>query len=473
MALVYEKKWKIFFLVATSIFMSTLDSSIVNVALPYMMQDLQTDLKTIQWVVLVYLVIVSSLLLTFGRLSDIKGRKLVYVMGFAIFVAGSLLCGMARTPLSLIISRAVQGGGASMLMACSPALIVDAFPVQERGKALGMIGAVVAAGLTTGPVVGGIILEYLSWRYIFYINIPIGTAAVIGGLVVLKGAGSGTGSHEPMDKTGSILLILILSGLIIFMTQISKWGMMSIPSLSFAGLGILAGIAFLINETKSDYPLFDLELLKIKLFIFPVMSSAILFAALFVIIFMMPFYLTYPCGFSASKTGLIMIVPFLFLLVVSPVSGVMYDKIGSRRLCMTGMSVLSISLISLMTLHPSMGVGSILWRIALAGIGTALFVSPNNTVIMSCVPLPRRGIASGAVATARNLGMVIGVALAGLIFTSSFSTLTNGSSLENYLAAMEPFFMISFKRTMAMGAVLSVLGIVVTFARGKEHVNKG
>ena len=473
MALVYEKKWKIFFLVATSIFMSTLDSSIVNVALPYMMQDLQTDLKTIQWVVLVYLVIVSSLLLTFGRLSDIKGRKLVYVMGFAIFVAGSLLCGMARTPLSLIISRAVQGGGASMLMACSPALIVDAFPVQERGKALGMIGAVVAAGLTTGPVVGGIILEYLSWRYIFYINIPIGTAAVIGGLVVLKGAGSGTGSHEPMDKTGSILLILILSGLIIFMTQISKWGMMSIPSLSFAGLGILAGIAFLINETKSDYPLFDLELLKIKLFIFPVMSSAILFAALFVIIFMMPFYLTYPCGFSASKTGLIMIVPFLFLLVVSPVSGVMYDKIGSRRLCMTGMSILSISLISLMTLHPSMGVGSILWRIALAGIGTALFVSPNNTVIMSCVPLPRRGIASGAVATARNLGMVIGVALAGLIFTSSFSTLTNGSSLENYLAAMEPFFMISFKRTMAMGAVLSVLGIVVTFARGKEHVNKG
>jgi len=274
-----------------------------------------------------------------------------------------------------------------------------------------------------------------------------------------------------MDKTGSILLILILSGLIIFMTQISKWGMMSIPSISFAGLSILAGIAFLINEAKSDYPLFDLELLKIKLFIFPVMSSAILFAALFVIIFMMPFYLTYPCGFSASKTGLIMIVPFLFLLVVSPVSGVMYDKIGSRRLCMTGMSILSISLMSLMTLHPSMGIGSILWRIALAGIGTALFVSPNNTVIMSCVPLPRRGIASGTVATARNLGMVVGVALAGLIFTSSFSTLTKGASLENYLTAMEPFFMISFERTMAMGAVLSVFGIVVTFARGKEHIN--
>ena len=469
MAPVYEKKWKIFFLVATSIFMSTLDSSIVNVALPYMMQDLQTDMQTIQWVILIYLVTVSSLLLTFGRLSDIKGRKSVYVLGFGIFVAGSLLCGLARTPSCLIISRAVQGCGASMLMACSPALIVDVFPVKERGKALGYIGAVVAAGLTTGPVVGGILLEYFSWRFIFYINIPIGIAAAIGGIFVLKGIPTARGSHEPMDKRGSILLIIILSSLIIFLTQFSKWGMVSIPSLFFVGLCILASIGFVLTEARSDYPLFDLALLKIKLFVFPVVSSAVLFAALFIIVFMLPFYLTYPCGFGASKTGLIMIVLFLFLLVVSPVSGILYDKLGSRRLCMAGMSILTLSLASLMTIHPSMGVLSILWRIALAGIGTALFVSPNNTAIMSCVPLPRRGIASGSVATARNIGMVIGVALAGLIFSISFSTLTNGSNLENYSTVMEPFFMISFRRTMAMGAIISVFGIFVTFARGKEN----
>ncbi|MBU8909698.1 MAG: MFS transporter [Desulfobacterales bacterium] len=465
----YEKKWKIFFLVATSIFMSTLDSSIVNVALPYMMQDLRTDMQTIQWVVLIYLMTISSLLLTFGRLSDIKGRRPVYVLGFVIFVAGSLLCGIAQTPQFLIVSRAVQGCGASMLMACSPALIIDVFPVKERGKALGMIGAVVAAGLTTGPVVGGLILEYLSWRFIFYINIPIGIAAAIGGMFILKSVHTARGSCEPMDKTGSILLIIMISSLIIFLTQLSNWGIASILSLSFAGLCILAGILFVIKEARSDFPLFDMKLLKIKLFIFPVISSAILFAALFVIVFMLPFYLTYPCDFSASKTGLIMIVLFLFLLVVSPVSGILYDTFGSRRLCMIGMSILTLSLVSLMYIHPSMGVLSILWRIALAGIGTALYVSPNNTAIMSCVPLSRRGIASGAVATARNLGMVIGVALAGLIFTSSFSMLTNGSTLENYLAAMEPFFMISFKRTMAMGVILSVFGIVVTFARGKER----
>ncbi|NOX34451.1 MAG: MFS transporter [Deltaproteobacteria bacterium] len=465
---VYEKKWKIFFLVATSIFMSTLDSSIVNIALPYMMQGLKTNMQTIQWVVLMYLVTVSCLLLTFGRLSDIKGRRPVYVFGFTIFTAGSLLCGMAEIPLFLIVSRALQGCGASMLMACSPALIVDAFPVRERGKALGMIGAVVAAGLTTGPVVGGFILEYFSWRFIFFINIPIGIAAALCGMLVLKDVHAAQGSGEPMDKTGGILLIIILSSLIVFMTQLSKWGFFSALSLSFAGLFILGCIFFAVNESKSRYPLFDLKLLEIKLFVFPVIASAILFAALFVIVFMMPFYLTYPCGFSASKTGSIMIVPFLFLLFVSPVSGVLYDKLGSRLLCMTGMSVLTLSLVSLIYIQPSMGVLSILWRVALAGIGTALYVSPNNTVIMSCVPLTRRGIASGAVATARNLGMVVGVALAGLIFSTSFSNLTNGLSLENYLAATEPFFMISFKRTMVMGLVLSCLGIFVTYARGKE-----
>lgn len=468
MTFVDEKKWKIFFLVAISIFMSTLDSSIVNVALPYMMQDLKTDIQTIQWVVLIYLVTVSSLLLTFGRLSDIKGRRTVYVMGFSIFVVGSLLCAQAPLPLFLIVSRAVQGLGAAMLMACSPAMIVDAFPARERGRALGLIGAVVAAGLTTGPVVGGLLLEYLSWRFVFYINIPIGIGAVIGGLMVLKRRDPGGSAQEPMDKKGSILLILMLASLIVFMTQLSRWGVVSVPSVLLAALFGLSLAGFAVTESKTAYPLFDLTLLKIKLFAFPLVSSALLFAALFVIVFMMPFYLTYPCGFPASKTGMIMIVPFLFLLVISPVSGALYDTFGSRRLCVAGMSVLTVSMLSLIFLTPAMGIVSIVWRMGLAGIGTALYVSPNNTAIMNSVPLSRRGVASGAVATARNLGMVVGVALAGLIFSSSFSRLSNGAGLETYSPVLDPFFMISFKQTMMTGALLSMAGIFAAFARGKE-----
>jgi len=319
-----KKKWKVFFLVAVSIFMSTLDSSIVNVALPVMMQELSTDVRTIQWVVLIYLTTVSSLLLTFGRLSDIKGRKLIYIMGFSVFVTGSLLCGLAKTPMVLIVSRALQGSGAAMLMACSPALIVDAFPIKERGKVLGMVGAVVAAGLTAGPVAGGLLLDYLSWRYVFYINIPIGIAASIGAMLILKtpigkskhpesqiqNMAKNQTNHEPMDKTGSILLIVVLSSLILFLSKMTDQGLFSTFSLCTSAAFMVSLFAFVVVEKQTPYPLFDFDLLKIKLFVFPVIGSAILFASLFIIVFLMPFYLTYPCGFSSSKIGIIMLTPF-------------------------------------------------------------------------------------------------------------------------------------------------------------------
>ena len=465
-----DNKWKVFFLVGTSIFMSTLDSSIVNVALPFMMQDLKSDIQTIQWVVLSYLLTVSSLLLTFGRLSDVKGRKVVYVAGFGLFTAGSLFCGLAEAPLTLILARSIQGVGASMLMACSPALIVDVFPAAERGRALGMMGAVVAAGLTAGPVAGGIILEVLSWRYIFFINLPIGIAAVTGGMALLSGNATARGSREPMDISGSVIFVLFLSSLILLLTKLPEWGWGSARAFFTGGVSLAAGVGFVMNEKQTRFPLFDMQLLSIRLFVFPILSSAILFAALFMIIFMMPFFLTYACGYPASTVGGIMIVPFLFLLVVSPVSGMMYDRFASRRLCMVGMALLAASLVSLVWLQPGDGKWPILWRIALAGLGTAVFVSPNNTATMSSVPLERRGIASGAVATARNMGMVLGVALAGLVFTFSFSGLSGGAILEGYQQAMVPFFMISFKRVMIMGAVLASVGLFITWARGKEQV---
>lgn len=464
------KKWKIFGLVGTSIFMSTLDSSIVNVALPYMMQSLGTRLEIIQWVVLVYLLTVSALLLTFGRLSDIMGRRKVYVAGFSIFTIGSLFCALSTTSALLIFSRAVQGLGASMLMACSPALIIDVFEPRERGRALGMMGAVVAAGLTVGPVAGGVILQLLSWRFIFYINLPIGIIAAFLGFKLLSGKETDSGSNEPMDMLGSLLLIVFLSSLMLFLTQLPRWGFLSVNSISLFITGVISAVLFQVHEKRVKHPLFDPDLLKIRLFVFPVASSAILFAALFIIIFLMPFYLTYPCGFSASKTGLIMIVPFSFLLILSPVAGSLYDRYRSRRLCLFGMGLLTLSLAVLSGLTPSDGLWGIVWRISLAGAGTAFFVSPNNTAGMSSVPLNRRGIASGAVATSRNIGMVFGVAMAGLVFTLRFANLSGGMTLENYNPAMQPFFMAGFRSAMLVGACLAGAGLIVTWARGSEAI---
>jgi len=464
----YDKKWQIFSLVAVSIFMSTLDSSIVNVALPFIMQDMATDISTIQWVVLIYLLTVSSLLLTFGRLSDIKGRRPIYVAGFMVFTLGSFFCGMAPSAIFLVMARVIQGVGASMLMACSPALIVDVFEKEQRGRALGMMGAVVAAGLTLGPVAGGLILEYASWRTVFYINIPIGIAATFAGIRMLKTIPGGRGSGEPLDLLGSLMMIIGLSSLILCLTQVTIWGIFSLKFVGCLLVCCFAGMGFAANAGRSAHPLFDPGLLRIRLFVLPLAASALLFAALFIIVFMMPFYLTYPCGFSPARTGGVMIVPFLFLLFVSPVSGAMSDRFGSRVLCFSGMLLMGISLLSLMSVSPEMETKAILWRVALAGMGTALFVSPNNTAIMGAVPMNSRGTASGASATARNLGMVMGVALAGTLFTTSFTQLTQGAGLDHYTPAMAPYFMISFQRVMAAGALIAFFGAAITLARGKE-----
>ncbi|MDT8378167.1 MAG: MFS transporter [Desulfotignum sp.] len=464
-----SKKWQVFILVGISIFMSTLDSSIVNVALPYIMEDLNSDVGTVKWVMVVYLLTVSSLLLTFGRLSDIRGRRQIYVIGFLVFTGGSFLCGQAWTSWMLVGARALQGIGASMLMACSPAMVVDAFPQTERGKALGMMGAVVAMGLTLGPLAGGMILAYFSWRLIFYINIPIGIMAVAAGMLVLRDLPGGNGSREPLDKAGSLLLIVFLCSLIITLTRIPDWGMISLKTGLGLATAIISGLGFVKNETHSPHPLLDLGLMKIRLFILPLISTGILFASLFLLVFMMPFYLTYPGGFSASITGLIMIVPFLFLLIISPVSGMLADRLGSRLLCTLGMTFMCVSLVVLIFLSPEPVISAIVWRMALAGIGTALFVSPNNTTIMGAVAVHQRGIASGSIATARTVGMVFGVALAGTIFSAFLSL--QGEGMDRYVPEMTPAFMAGFRHVMAAGTGLAAIGIAVTFSRGSEKRN--
>ena len=462
-------KWIVFLLVATAIFMSTLDSSIVNVALPYIMEDFHTRVNIIQWVILAYLVTVSSLLLTFGRLSDTRGRKIIYTYGFLIFTLGSFFCSIAQSPFFLIASRSLQGCGASMLMACSPAIIIDTFPPKERGRALGMMGTVVAAGLTAGPVAGGILLDLFSWRSIFYINIPIGLAALFTGYYILKGTNADKGNSEPLDRKGSILLVISICSFIVALTHLGRWDISDLKLISLFIISFISLLIFIKTESKSAYPLFDPELLKIKLFLFPVLSSAMLFAALFAIIFLMPFYLTYPCNYSASFTGFIMITPFIFLFFLSPVAGTLYDKIGSRWLCTFGISLLALSLASFLFINNSSDIISILWRLALAGVGTALFISPNNTAAMNSTPLSKRGIASGAVATSRNIGMVFGIAIAGLIFSTTYSNLTGGAILESYTQEMRFFFMTGFKRAMAAAAVIAVPGIFFSYMRGDDR----
>ncbi len=467
-----NRKWGVFSLVAIAIFMTTLDSSIVNIALPEIMVDLNASFETIQWIVVIYLLTISSTLLAFGRLSDIKGRRWVYCSGFFWFGVGSLLCGSAGSAPMLIASRAFQAIGAAMVMACSPALVVDAFPHQERGKALGLVATIVATGLTTGPALGGLILQYSTWRMIFLLNIPIGGTALVAAWRILEGTASNGTADEPFDWLGAVWLTVTLFSLLTFLLHLNQWALSSprmITLLLITGMGFLL---FVLAERQTAYPIADIQILKNRFFVVSVICAIILFAGLFTIAFLMPFYLMRPAGMNARDAGYVMMIPFVFLFFVSPLSGWLSDRVGSRVLCFAGMGALATALFSFTTLYPTGQLFPVGWRLALAGTGVSLFLPAYNASAMNSVPVKKRGMASGTVAAARNFGMVCGVALSGLVFSRCFSVLSGGKNANVYDSGLRFVFVEAFHAAMLAGTLLVLAGWILTLFRGPAPVDR-
>ena len=463
------QNWLIFLMVAIGIFMATLDGSIVNMALPSIMADFAVPLATIQWVVMIYLLTVSSLLLSFGRLSDIRGRRMVYSLGLCVFSLGSFFCGMAPSAHWLIGARFFQGLGAAMTMACTPALIIDTFPETERGRAIGMMGSVVASGLTAGPALGGMLIHYFSWRAIFYINIPIGLLTASGVYFLLKGSKADITRPETFDWPGAAILTIMLGSLLMAITHAYDWGYFSLSTLSLIAISILAAFCLLYVETRVKHPILSRSLFAVRLFSMPIVAAVLLFICLFTLVFLMPFYLIHPGGYPVNVAGGIMASIFIALFVVSPFSGAFYDRIGSRLLCTLAMAIIACSLFSLSTIPANASFFSIIWRLSLAGLGTAVFLPPNSAAAFSAVSPENRGVASATVAAARTLGMVLGVAIAGAIFNSVFYNLSNGLSLREYHPALEEIFMESFHFVMMAGGFIAILGMIIAFLRGPEQ----
>ena len=263
-------------------------------------------------------------------------------------------------------------------------------------------------------------------------------------------------------------MIISLSTFIVGATQFQYLGYGIGLSCLLIIIGLGTGVWFYHVETQRPQPIFDPSLLNIRLFAIPILSALILFIGLFTMVFLMPFYLVHPCKFPMDKVGITMVIPFVFFFFISPVSGILSDRIGSRFLCSFGMLLLSAGLFALATLTPVDSYGSIVWRLSLTGIGTSIFMPPNSAAALSSIPAPRRGIASGMVATARNLGMVIGVALTGLVFNSVFYSLSGGFSLKDYLPEQEPHFMAAFQYAMSTGGIVVAIGAVVSFFRGAD-----
>lgn len=465
-------KWTVFTIASLGVFMSTLDGSIVNIALPFIMKDYGINLAEVEWVSMIYLLSISSFLLGFGRLGDIRGRKNVLVAGLATFTTASLACGASASTLQLIASRFFQSLGAAMIMATTPAMVVEAFPVSERGKAMGTTGAVVAAGLTAGPALGGYLIDLFSWRTIFYINLPIGIATIAAAIWFLSEKQEFHEKDSSFDKLGAFFLVLCIGSFLLAVTHGHTWGFFSIYFVGLIAISLATFIFFLITEKRTRSPILDLSFFRIRLFTLPLASGFMLFMSLFTMIFLMPFYLTMARGYSPQSAGTMMITPFLFLFILSPLSGSLSDRIGSRILCTSGMAIVAISLFLLSILDKDAGKIDIAWRMALSGIGIALFISPNSSTTMTALPPKNRGIAGAIIAVARNLGMVLGIAMAGAVFNILFHNFTGGG-LKSYNPDMAQEFMKAFGITMQTGSAVAFTGMILAWFRGgHEEVRK-
>jgi EmrB/QacA subfamily drug resistance transporter len=411
-------KWAVLAIAAAGNFLAGSDFSIVVIAFPELTRTFASSTSTVVWVSLAFQLTSLGLVLPMGRLGDTFGKKKIYAIGLLIYAFGLLAGAVSPGVAALIGARAIQGVGSSMTAALSVALVVMAFPPSERGKAIGTLAAVAGVGLMTGPALGGLILDALGWRAIFYLRVPL---AVLGFFLALTYLSNDTGSGDRgrrLDLGGAIALIVATSALVIGVNQGPERGWGSPEIVGLLGASAVALSVFLLVESRVAMPMVDLKLFRNRTF---AVGSALLF--LFTggsvgVHFLMPFYLVGGVGLSASKAGLVLLTTPAIMTFLSPLSGQLADRTGHRVLTSVGLAVNASGLFLLSMLTIDAAIITVVAFLAIAGVGSSLFSIPNQYSMLSTASDERMGTVSALIPTLRSVGAVTGIAAASAIFAS-------------------------------------------------------
>lgn len=447
--------------VAMSTFLATIDGSIVNVALPTLVSDLNTDFATVQWVVLAYLATLATLLLSMGRLGDMLGKKPIFAAGFVVFTTGSVLCALAPSVYWLIGFRVIQAIGAAMLLALGMAIVTEAFPPSERGRALGLNGTIVSIGIVIGPTLGGVLIEAFSWHWIFLVNLPVGifgTVMAVRYVPAFKPEG-----RKRFDFAGALTLFSSLLALLLALTVGQALGFGDARIVLLFGLCALLLALFITIERRSTQPMIDLKLFQNRLFSINLVTGLITFIALGGTIILMPFYLENVLGYGTRNVGLLMATLPIALGIVAPISGALSDRIGTRPITVVGLIVMLFGFYAMSTLSTGTTALGFILRFLPVGIGMATFQSPNNSAIMGAVPRKRLGVASGLLSMTRTMGQTIGIAVlgalwAGWVLLYQGETLPGGATTASAVAQATGLHN-TFRLVMALIAFALVLAV--------------
>lgn len=449
--------------------MVALDQRALLVALPTLTQTFRTDLTTIQWTLLIYDLVLIGLVITLGRMGDLFGRKRFYIAGFLLFIFGSALCGLSQSPAQLIVFRFLQAMGGSMLLANGSAIVSALYPREQRGKSLGFTTMAFHIGFLTGPTLGGFLIDTIGWRWIFYINIPVGLWGAYLAWKSMEETGAEEGRAK-VDYLGAGLILLANTFFLYTMNQVPNLGFRHPTVISFVLLSVTALFLLIFTELRVETPILDLSLFRSRLFSFSNLSLFFITSTQAAIQLLMPFYLQSIMGFSPFQMGWIIITNSIAVVIVAPIAGRLSDRFGSRLLCTigTGLIVMGQFFIASLSLHSS--VVRIIFPLALSGLGLAIYNTPNLSAILGSVPQDRVGAASGMSITTARVGAACGVALSTTIFiyglTIAGLTPAQIESPESW-GSFPAIFIRTFNHTVHVINFFTLLSVFFSAARGR------
>lgn len=408
-----KNKWMILSAVMLGVIMGPIDGSIVNVVLPTIANYFQTDYAIVQWVPTTYLLAICSFILVYGRLGDILGYKRIFLTGLACFACASLLCGLSMNIWMLIIFRVVQGLTVAMQMALGLAIVTSVFEPKERGKAIGIYATAIALGLMLGPVLGGVIAQYLGWRFVFFINLPIGIVAFLWGIRIIPSGEKKPGQR--LDMAGAALAFGFLLSIMLYANRGETLGWLSGRGLVLLLCAIVLGWLFVHVERRVTQPMLNFKIFSNRRFSFACLSSMLNFMGLYTVVFLTPWYLADALQKDVFTIGMVMMAFAILIFFIGPLSGALSDRIGYRGLGIAGMLIHAAGLVLLSQLGTTADNLDVAWRLAICGFGAGMFQSPINSAVMGSAPNQFRGIASSLLAVMRNTGMAFGIAVSGAV----------------------------------------------------------
>ena len=465
-------KWKAMATVAMGALMASIDFSITNIAFPTLTRTFNRELTTVMWVTVAYVLVSCSSTLVLGKIGDLIGRRKIYTLGMAVFTLGLAACSLAQGIGQLVLFRSFQALGAAMVISCGAAIVIEAFPPKEIGKGLGILGMFVSIGFIIGPALGGVLLDWLEWRSIFYVRIPVGILALLMGLVLLRKDQS-TKTAFRLDLLGTLTSSAGIFSLVFGIGQLRHFGTRSPLSYLIMGFGLLFLVLFVLVERHAKDPIVDMSLFRNRIFSSASAALFLNFVAAPPFILLIPFYFMQSIGLTPSETGLLLAIHSVSTIVVGPLSGSLSDRFGATWFATAGAAFSTVGFLLMLTFDIETSIGWIVSVLILLGVGIGAFQAPNNSTIMGAVARDRLGTASALIATIRQVGISLGMALAGTLYSARLSVHVGELSREGIGHAAIQAIPLAFHDVLLISILTGCAVIVCSLlTAGKNRVGR-